>query len=179
MTTSIVSPNATIGMNFKLGAFNIIDAGAEVGDNVAIGNFCHISAGVVIGNNTIVMDYVELRNNTIIGQDCYIDSRVSSSGNVTIADRVTIRYDTILARGVEVGEGTYICPRVMTNNLNAERQSIGGAKIGKHCFIGTNAVLQHGVLIDDYAIIGSMSFVNKDCRKRSTYIGIPATLKER
>jgi len=80
---------------------------------------------------------------------------------------------------VEVGEGTFIAARVMTNNLNTDRKAIGGAKIGKHCFIGTNAVLQHGVIVDDYVVIGAMSFVNKNCQKHATYIGVPARMKQR
>ena len=62
----------------------------------------------------------------------------------------------------------------MTNNLNTEHQQIGGAKIGNNCFIGTNAVIQHGINIGNNVIIGSMAFVNKDCDTNSTYIGIPA-----
>ena len=87
------------------------------------------------------MDYIELRNNTIIGEDCYVDSKVSSSGNVIVKNNVTLRYDTILARGVEIGPKTYVCPRVMTNNLNSGGIEIGGAKIGENCFIGTKEEL--------------------------------------
>ena len=133
-----------------------------------------LKSGVKIGRNTVLMDYIELRSGTIIGDDCYIDSRVSSSGNCIVENNVTVRYDSILARGVKIGQGSYVCPRVMTNNLNTEKEQIGGAQIGRNCFIGTNAVLQHGLNIGDNVVIGSMSFVNKDCLANSTYIGIPA-----
>ena len=93
--------------------------------------------------------------------------------NCIIGNSVTLRYDTIIARGVEIGDGTYVCPRVMTNNLNTSKSQIGGAKIGKNCFIGTNAVLQHGINIGDNVVIGSLAFINKDCEENSTYIGIP------
>ena len=99
-------------------------------DDVEIGNYCHLRSGVVIKKRTRLMDYIELRSNTVIGEDCYVDSKVSSSGNVIVKNNVTLRYDTILARGVEIGAKTYICPRVMTNNLNSGGIEIGGAKIG-------------------------------------------------
>jgi UDP-2-acetamido-3-amino-2,3-dideoxy-glucuronate N-acetyltransferase len=175
---NVISEKAQIGANFKIGYFCIIEEGVTIGDNVVLGNYCHLKQGVSIGDRTVLMNYVELRANTIIGEDCYVDSKVSSSGNVKVGNKVTLRYDTILARGVEVGDNTYICPRVMTNNLNTVGSQIGGAKIGANCFIGTNAVLQYGIKISHNVIVGAMSFVNKDCDENSTYIGVPAKKKE-
>jgi acetyltransferase-like isoleucine patch superfamily enzyme len=62
----------------------------------------------------------------------------------------------------------------MTNNLDTEGDSIGGAKIGKNCFIGTNTVLHHGITIGDNSITGSMSFVNKDIPSNEIWLGSPA-----
>lgn len=174
-STNKISHNANIGKNLVIGDYNIIEDGVEIGDNVTIGSFCLLKSGVKIGNNTELKSYVELRKDTIIGDECYIDSRVSSSGSCTIGNKVTLRYDSIIARGVEIGDNTYVCPRVMTNNLDTEKTAIGGAKIGADCFIGTNAVLQHGINLEQGTIIGSMAYVNKDCEK-GTYVGIPAKM---
>lgn len=173
----MISDKATIGKNVKIGASTIIEDDVVIGDNVIIENFCILKNGVRIGNDTHIKNYVELRSNTIIGNNCELDSRVSSSGNCVIGNNVTLRYDSIIARGVEIGDGTYVCPRVMTNNLNTGHKAIGGAKIGKDCFIGTNAVLQYGITLGDKVVIGSMAFVNKDCEEGGTYIGIPAVKK--
>ena len=62
----------------------------------------------------------------------------------------------------------------MTNNLNTDKEQIGGAKFGKGCFVGTNAVIQHGLSIGEKVVIGSMSFVNKDCVDNGVYVGMPA-----
>lgn len=147
---------------------------AKLGHNVSIGSHCVIEDGVEIGDNTIIKNFVELRKNTIIGSNCYIDSRVSSSGDCKVGNRVTVRYDSILARGVEIGDDTYICPRVMTNNLDVTGNELGGAKIGKNCFIGTNAVLQHKISLGDGVVIGAMSFVNKDIPGNEVWFGNPA-----
>ena len=128
----------------------------------------------MIGDNTVIKNFVELRVNTIIGADCYIDSRVSTSGDCVVGDGVTLRYGSVIARGCDIGDNTYICPHVMTNNLDAGRDSIGGAKVGKNCFIGTNTVLQHGITIGDNATTGSMSFVTKDIPGGEIWIGSPA-----
>lgn len=163
--------------NYKIGQYTIIEEGVEIGDGSEIGSFCVLRSGVTIGRNTKIRDYVELREGTIIGDNCYIDSRVSSSGNCEIESDVVIRYDCILARGVFIGKGTYVSPRVMTNNLNTNQEQIGGAHIGEGCFIGTNAVIQHGLSIGNNVIIGAMSFVNKNCDQDGVYIGIPAKKK--
>jgi UDP-2-acetamido-3-amino-2,3-dideoxy-glucuronate N-acetyltransferase len=167
------------GVNFKCGEFNIIEDGVEFGDNVTIGSFCHFYSDTEIGDGTVIKDYVELRPNTKIGKDCYVDSRVSASGNCIIGNNVTLRYDVIIARKVEIGDNTYVSPRVMTNNLDSGKHQIGGAKIGKNCFIGTNAVIHFGINIEDDVVIGSMSFVNKDCFKGKTYIGTPAKVYDK
>lgn len=165
--------------DFQVGQYTIIEDGVEIGYGSEIGSFCVIRAGVKIGKNTVIKDYVELRADTVIGDNCYIDSRVSSSGNCIVADNVTVRYDSILARGVFIGKGTYVCPRVMTNNLNTEKEQIGGAQIGEKCFIGTNAVLQHGIILGNNVVIGAMSFVNKNCEENAVYIGTPAKRVQR
>jgi UDP-2-acetamido-3-amino-2,3-dideoxy-glucuronate N-acetyltransferase len=174
---SYISEEAIIGANVKIGHFCVIEDGVIIGDNVIIEHHCVLKKGVVIGEGTTLKNYVELREDTIIGKNCLIDSRVSSSGNNRVGNNVTLRYDTILARQVEIGDNTYVCPRVMTNNLDSSKSQIGGAKIGANCFIGTNAVLQYGIVLEDNVVIGSMAFVNKDCDANGTYIGIPATKK--
>jgi len=145
--------------------------------NVTIGEYCIIEDGVEIGEGTVIKNYVELRKGTKIGKNCFIDSRVSSSGDNVIGDNVTVRYDSILARGVEVGDNTYICPRVMTNNLDTGKKQIGGAKIGKFCFIGTNTVLHHGITLGDNVTTGAMSYINKDIPRGEVWFGSPATHK--
>jgi len=171
---SDINENANIGENVKIGKFNIINEKVKIGNNVSIGNFCVIHENVSIADDTVLMDYVELRSGTVIGSDCYIDSRVSSSGDCIIGNNVTLRYDSIIARGVEIGDNSYICPRVMTNNLNTDKEQIGGAKFGTNCFVGTNAVIQHGLNIGKNVVIGSLSFINKDCVDDGVYVGMPA-----
>jgi UDP-N-acetylglucosamine acyltransferase len=99
---------------------------------------------------------------------------VSTSGYCKIGNNVTLRYDSIIARGCIIGDNSYISPRVMTNNLDTGKVQIGGASIGKNCFLGTNTVLHHGIKIGDNCIVGTMSFVNKDIPNNEVWIGIPA-----
>ena len=62
----------------------------------------------------------------------------------------------------------------MTNNLDTGKSQIGGAHIGKNCFIGTNTVLQHGITIGDNVITGAMSLITKDISNNEVWLGSPA-----
>lgn len=158
---------------------SIISDKAIIGKNVSIGSFCIIDEDVEIGDNTIIKNYVELRKGSKIGKNCFIDSRVSSSGNCIIKDNVIIRYDSIIARGVIIEEHTYICPKMMTNNLDTNKVQIGGAHIGKNVFVGTSCVLQHGIRIGDNSSLGALSFVNKDVPENELWFGNPARFQKK
>ena len=158
METSLISPHAIIG------------------EGVQIGEFCIIEDGVEIGDYTVVKNYVELRRNTKIGKRCYVDSAFKSSGDVVVGDNCTLRYNAILARKVTVGSNVFIAPNVMTIYSSHKGEQIPGTVIEDDCFIGTAAVLNHGVKIVSGSVIGTMSFVTKDCLEKGIYTGIPAKL---
>jgi len=133
------------------------------------------AANIHIGEGTVIQSFVEIRSNTTIGKHCYIDSGVKMSGECHIHDSVTLRYDTIIARGCIIGEGTYFSPKCMTNNLDTTKNSIGGASVGRNCFIGTGSILQHGIYIIHNTRIGSNSFVTKSITEPfMKYVGTPA-----
>jgi UDP-N-acetylglucosamine acyltransferase len=154
----------------------IIGSGAYIGSDVEIGPYCIIENDVAIGAGTTLKSFVELRRGTRIGEHCYIDSGVKMSGDCVIGDRVTVRYDAIIARGCTVGNNTFVSPKVMTINLDYTGKSIGGAKIGCGCHIGTTAVLNAGIEIADNVVIGAMSLVTKSCLEPGKYWGVPAKL---
>ncbi len=152
----------------------MIAPSASLGEGVVIEDYVRIEEDVTIGANTRIRSFVELRAGTVIGEDCYIDSYVVSSGDNRIGDGVMLRYQAIIARGCDIGDGCYICPQVMTNNLDHHRQEIGGAKVGKSCFIGTQTVLAAGIEIADETVVGACSLVTKTIKEPGVYIGVPA-----
>jgi len=175
-TNNTISPKAKLGKNLKIGQFNIIEEGVIIGDNVEIGSFCILRSNVKIKNDVVLKNYIEIRENTSINSESFLDSYVAISGKVKVGKNVTLRYGTILAKGAVIGDNCYLSPRVMLNNLNQDKKQIGGAKIGKGCFIGTQSVIHHGIKIGSNVTVGAMSFVNKDCKSNMTYVGTPAKL---
>lgn len=142
--------------------------------NVRLGENVLLGKNVEIGRGTVVMNNVEIRDNVSIGQNCYVDSGVIVTGEATIGDNVTLRNYVVVARGSKIGDGSFLAPRVMFNNLDSEKKKIGGAAVGRKCFIGTNTVLHHGIHICDNVTIGALSFVNKDITEEGVYVGQPA-----
>ena len=141
----------------------------DIDATVKIGAYCIAEPYVSIGPETVVRSFVELRSGTKIGAGCYIDSYVVTSGDCIIGNRVRLRYGAIIARGCEIGDGTFLAPRVMTENLNHHGVAIGGAKIGARCFIGTHTVLAAGISICDDVVIGSNSYVRDSITKPGIY----------
>lgn len=152
---------------------NLIAEDFEHGDGLELGHFNIIHPGCEVGNDVQIRSHVELRPGTTIGDDCYIDSGVKSSGENDIGDNVTLRYDSIIARGCDIRNNVYICPQVMTNNLNTDQEAVGGATVGEDCFIGTQTVLGAGIEISPEIIVGSCSLVTDDLPERGVYVGSP------
>ncbi len=142
--------------------------------NIRLGKNVLIGKNVQIGEGTVLRSNIEIRDDVIIGKDCYIDSGVIVTGSAVIGDNVTVRNYVVIARGSRIGDNSFLAPRVMFNNLDVGGKQIGGATIGKNCFIGTNVVLHHGIDICDNVKVGALSFVNRDISEEGTYIGQPA-----
>src|SRR5690606_1576318 len=146
---------------------------------VTFGHGCLIAPDAVIGAGTVLRNHVEIRAGVKIGRDCYLDSQVVLTGNAEVGDGVTLRLGVIVARGRRIGDGSYLAPRVMFNDVDTERQSVGGAHVGARGFIGTRTVLHHGITVADGTTIGAMSFVNRDIPPdtsggRVLWVGCPA-----
>jgi len=164
----------TIGAGARFGNMCVIEDNTVIGDGVQMDHFCIIGEECSIGPRTKVRSHVELRKRTVVGEDCYIDSGVKSSGLNRIGNKVTLRYDAIIARGCDIGNNVYICPQVMTNNLDHKGNEVGGAKIEDSCFIGTNSTIGAGITLAARTVIGSKAMVLKDIEKAGVYVGVPA-----
>ncbi len=150
---------------------NISNSINSIGKNFKIGGYCIIEEGVTIGDNVTLGNYVYLQKGTIVGNDTFLDSYVRSSGNNYIGNKCTIRYGATIARKVKIGDEVFISPNVMTIFDKQKIQTI----IQDRVFIGTAAVIDAGVYINFDIQIGAMSYVNKDClTPAGVYFGQPA-----
>jgi len=86
--------------------------------------------------------------------------------------------------GLKIGDNTTICAGVkIYTHTNEDRDMHGGrsftgrVRIGHHCFVGSNVVIEPDVIIGNYVKIGANSFVRRGTITGSnqTWAGCPAT----
>ena len=87
---------------------------------------------------------------------------------------VGTKLDKVHPKGIHVGEDTYIASgtRILTHDY-CKRQ-YGHTRIGKCCFIGTDALLLCGVTLGDHVIVGGGAVVTKDVPANTIVAGNPA-----
>lgn len=100
-------------------------------------------------NNVLIIGDVKVGKNTWIGPNVILDG----SGGLEIGDYVSINAGTQIYTHNSVK---------WSNSLGVDEIERAPTKIGNGVFIGPNCVIQMGININNFAIIGALSFVNKD-----------------
>ena len=125
--------------------------------------FYGFGEGTSCYNNVLILGDVKVGKNTWIGPNVILDG----SGGLEIGDYCSI------SAGVQI----------YTHHTVAWSTSLGQAaipkkptKIGNGVYIGPNSVIQMGSVVGDRAVIGAMSFVNKDIPENSKCFGVPVQL---
>ena len=160
---SVVSPEAKIGENVKIGPFTLIEDDVVIGDNTEIGSNVLIASGTRIGKNckvfhgaslgTIPQDLkfkgekttLEIGDNTIIREFCMLNRGTAYSGKtvigsncflmayVHVAHDCVIGNNVILANAVNLGGHVVIEDWVIIGGMVPVHQFV---RIGQHAFIG-------------------------------------------
>lgn len=109
-------------------------------------------------NNVLILGDVKVGNNTWIGPNVVLDG----SGGLEIGDYVSI------SAGVQI----YTHHTVdWSTSLGVDTVKIEPTKIGNGVYLGPNSVVQMGTTIGDSAIVGAMSFVNKNVPEAGKWLG--------
>ena len=109
-----------------------------------------ISKKTKIGEGSMIISGTVINTNSKIGRHCLINTR-------TIIDHDNTWEDFSSSR-----------PGV---------SSAGSVIIKKNSHIGIGSTIKEKITIGMNTLIGAHSFVNKNCKKDSTYYGVPAKLK--
>jgi acetyltransferase-like isoleucine patch superfamily enzyme len=77
---------------------------------------------------------------------------------------------------ISIGDGSIIGTgvKILTHETTVKNIRIGRVKIGKETLIGVRATIRSGIKIGDGAVVGAMSFVNKNVKRMEFVGGVPA-----
>ncbi len=103
-----------------------------------------------------------------------INSNVYFGGNVTIScnAEVIIEEYTMISHGVVIHTSTHQYQNHPMWTARVDKP----VKIGKHVWIGINAIILPGVIIEDFAVIGAGAVVAKNVPQAAILVGNPARI---
>jgi acetyltransferase-like isoleucine patch superfamily enzyme len=111
--------------------------------------FYGFGEGSTCYNNVLLIGDVSVGKNTWIGPNVVLDG----SGGLSIGDNCSI------SAGVQIYSHHTVKRTLSGGAAEIERKPTA---IGNNVYIGPNAVVEMGVVIGDDAVIGALTFVNKD-----------------
>ena len=150
---------------------------AEVSENAKIGE------GSSIWHQAQVREDVSIGENCIIGKGVYVDAGVSIGNNVKIQNYVSVYHGLTIEDGVFVGP--HVCftndmrPRSINpdGSLKAADDWVLSATIVKRgAALGANSTIRCGIIVGEWAMVGSGSVVTKDIPAHGLVYGNPAQL---
>lgn len=152
--TAIVSKNAQLGANVKIGPFSIIE------DDVIIGDDTEIAAHAFIANGSRIGDRVKIFSGAVIGtapQDLKYNGETTYAfvgDDTVVREYATINRGTVSTGKTVVGKNTL----VMTY-----------CHIAHDCVVGDNVVISNvsqlagHVKLEDWVVLGGMAKITQFC----------------
>ena len=148
-----------------------------IGDNVRIASPHKLQlrgdATLIIGNNTIIEEetLLNLEGQCKIGSDCYLSVRVliGCSLKVTIGNQVAIGPNVVI---LDTNHKFEDVKRPIVEQGAMSKEVI----IGNDCWIGANAVILPGVILEEHVIVAAGSVVTRSFSKNVLVGGVPAKI---
>jgi len=86
---------------------------------------------------------------------------------------INARYGVVIGDLVQIGSHTSIY------SVSTIDDKTGPVRLGRNCRIGSHCVVMPGVTVGENAVVGAMSFVNRDIPANSLAYGVPARIVRR
>lgn len=135
---------------------------------------------VTIGDNTRIWHFSHILPHTTIGMDCSFGQNCVVGPKVNIGNGVKVQNNVSIYEGVEIESDVFLGPSmVFTNVINPRafiqrKEEFKKTALKKGCSVGANATIVCGIIIGEYALIGSGAVVNKDVKPYALMVGVPA-----
>jgi len=172
-------------MNLEVHPTAFVHKDAEISGkgSVFVGAYSTIKKNCILslGNNKDSVISIGSRSKIKTGSiiKCY-------GGVIEIGDRVTVGEYSVLAGhgGIKIGDSCIFGPYVMLNSASHiisgtsdyrfQGELAKGIRVGRNVWIGARCTVLDDVVIEDGAVIGAHSLVNKNVRERTITFGSPA-----
>jgi acetyltransferase-like isoleucine patch superfamily enzyme len=148
-----------------------------------------VSASANLGEGTRVWQQAQIREGAHLGKDCNIGKGVYIDNDVQIGDNVKIQNYVSVFHGVTLEDGVFVGPHVcFTNDLRPRAVnpdgSLKSAKdwvvtptlIKRGAALGANSTIVCGIVIGEWAMVGSGSVVIRNVPAHGLVVGNPARL---
>lgn len=114
---------------------------------------------------TLIHKTARIGTNVTIGKGNIIAAYTSIGANASIGNYNMIQAYTVVGHDVKIGDW---------NRIDTHVTCVGGTEIKNCADIYTSAVLNHGVVVEDNAHVGALSFVIRRVKEGTTVMGNPA-----
>lgn len=199
--TAHVEPGAKLGENVAVGAFSLVHANVEIGRDSQIGSHCEIGlptplaqgrplvlgAGAVIRSHSVVYEgstygeglrtghRVTLRERTIVGRNAQFGTLCDIQGDCEIGDFFRSHSNVHIGKHSRIGDFVWIFPYVvLTNDPHPPSSVQMGCVIEDYAVVATMSVVLPGVRIGAHAVVGAHSLANRDVEPGMLVAGNPA-----
>lgn len=127
----------------------------SLGKNISIRNYCNI---LVADNATLLIE-----DNVFINNYC----------SINCLDKIEIGENTLFGEGVKIYDHNH---QYSEEKVEHKKFNTAPIKIGKNCWIGSNAVILKGSTIGDNSIVGAGCIVHKNIPANSIIINKQETI---
>ena len=149
-----------------------------------------VADSAIIGEGTRIWHHCQVRPEAHIGANCNIGKGVYIDAGVHIGDNVKIQNYVSVYHGVTVEDGVFIGPHAcFTNDMRPRAINVDGSPkavddwvlsetlVRRGAAIGANATIRCGVVIGEWAMVGSGSVVTRNIPDYGLVYGNPARLR--
>lgn len=187
--TAIVSPEARIGRNVRIGPYCVVEA-CEIGDDT------HLDSHVVIKEDSVIGRRVRIESHSTIGatgvawvwhegqrivqpqiggarigDDCFLGTDITIVRG-SVNEVTTLGAGCVLAHGTKIGHGCQVGDEVhFANNVSIA----GNCRIGDRAFLSAASVLRPRIRLARGVTVGAGAVVTRDVDEESVVVsGVPA-----
>jgi UDP-N-acetylglucosamine acyltransferase len=167
------SPSPSFGIPAVIHPTAVISPEAKLGANVRVGPYCVIGANVELGDDCVLHSHVVIHGTSKIGKANEFFPFAAVGGKsqdlkyegeptyLIVGDRNVFRENCTIHRGTHAHTPT----RIGSDNLFLSYSHVAhDCQVGSHVILSNNGTLAGHVTVEDYAIISGVSAVHQFCR---------------